>query len=120
MTHLWDVKHPYYWSDGCYHQNGHHFTFASWAAFMAERGGADDDLNLVGRWDWIQDVDDDENVITAGAGSLFLGYVLQRKGFTQSCSIHVTAADEPMVREWLASKWAHMKALWAPFGEDAS
>jgi hypothetical protein len=116
--HLWETKHQYYWNEGCFHERGHHFRYDSFAAFLEDRGDADDDLNLVARWDWRDDTDDDENVITPGTGELSVFYVVQRKGFTQSCAVRVTAADEPAVRSFLAAKWEHMKALWAPCDQE--
>lgn len=112
--HLWDTEHPYYWNEGCFHENGHHFRYSSFAKFMAERGDADEDLNLVARWDWEEDKDDADLVIEPGKGILKVFYVVQRKGFTQSCECPVTAADEPDVRAFLAAKWEHMRRLWEP------
>lgn len=114
QLHLWEVKHPYYWNEGCFHENGHHFRYSSFAGLLSERADADEDLNLVCRWDWDEDKDDNEQVIEPGRGTLKIFYVVQRKGFTQSCECPVTAADEDAVRAFLLPKMEHLKKLWAP------
>lgn len=115
--HLWEVEHPYYWAEGSFHERGMHVRHDSWAEFIQEMGDADEDLNLVCRWDWKQDEPDEENPapIPDGTGTLTVFYVVQRKAYTFSHEMAVTAADEPGVRGWLAAKWRHMQRLWEPF-----
>lgn len=50
MTHLWEMKHPYYCSESNYFKNGVGMHYESWAEFHAAMGDADDDYNLVFRW----------------------------------------------------------------------
>lgn len=119
-NHLWEAEHPYYWTEGAFFASGYHSNHASWAHFIADMGGADDDLNLVCRWDWTLETDDDDKPVEPiGMGTLKVRYVLQRKGICMSHDVTVTPADEPAVREWLQKKWEHMQRLWAPLSEGA-
>jgi hypothetical protein len=114
---LWDADHPYYCATGCHFERGCHLTHESWSAFVAVWGTSDEDMNLLFRWDWKEDEDD--NGIPTGEHRLSLFYFLQRKGYPISHEVTVTKADEPAVREWLAGKWKHMQRLWSPFSGDA-
>jgi hypothetical protein len=109
--HLWEANHPYYASEGNYYRNGEHYRASSWMGFMEEMGDADEDYNLLYRWDWRQDDD-----APPGTGSLLLFYMAQRKARCFSYEVAVTAHDEVGVREWLQKKWAHLQRVWAPFG----
>lgn len=119
QVHLWEVKHPYYWNEGSFHERGMHARHESWAEFVAEMDAADADLNLVCRWDWEQEEADEDDPhaepIPGGTGTLKVFYVAQRKGYTFSHEMPVTASDEPAVRAWIEGKWKHMQRLWAPF-----
>ena len=118
MSHLWEAKHPYYWNEGNFYSNDRHHEYDSWESFLEEWGDADEDYNLLCRWDWRPAVDDDGEVIQpVETGTLQLGYVLQRKAIICSCAVAVTADDEPAVREWLSKKHEHMKALWSGLNE---
>jgi hypothetical protein len=80
-------------------------------------GQANEDLNLLFRWDWEPPTDDDENVVWQGDenyrdGTLKLFYMGQRKAYCSSHHVEVCRADEPAVREFLEKKWAHMQRLW--------
>lgn len=112
--HLWEVEHPYYWNEGAWFERGYHEELDSWAEFIEQMGGADEDLNLVCRWDWSLETDDDKPMEPIGTGTLKIRYVLQRKGHCLSRDVKVRPKDEPAVREWLMKKWAHMQSLWTP------
>lgn len=111
QKHLWEVDHDYY----C-----HAFEteeYGSWADYVADIA-SDMDLNLVVRWDWRQNVDDDGAPVgPAGTGTLRLHFVLQRKGRLSAVAIAVTAEDEAAVREYLAPRLEHLQKLWAPLTE---
>lgn len=62
---------------------------------------ADQDYNLLYRWDWKSD-------------TLNLYYIQQRKALPVSASIKVKKSDEPEIREWLGNHWLHMMRVWAP------
>ncbi len=121
---LWDVEHPYYWNEGSYHENGMHETWDSWADFRDGMGAADEDLNLVCRFDWKNGEGEEENGVPIGEARLFIFYVAQRKAYTFSHEITVTREQEPEIRAWLAAKWEHVRRLWAPLStgprDDAS
>ena len=109
--HLWETKHPYYWSEGCYHEAGYARRYLSWAEFFAEWKEADEDYNAVYRWDWTVDED-------TGVHTLMVFMVAQRKGFTFSHDITVTPADELAVRVYLERHWRRVQAVWAPLGAE--
>lgn len=123
--HLWEVDHPYYWAEGSFHERGMHVRHDSWAEFIQEMGDADEDLNLVCRWDWKQDEPDEDSggnapPVPAGTGTLTVFYVVQRKAYTFSHEVAVTSADEPAVRAWLGQKWRHLQRLWTPLSPVAA
>lgn len=113
--HLWEHDHPYYATRGCYYSNECHQSFDSWTDFLDEWGEADEDYNLLYRWDWHPPSEDDDRT----DHELELFYMRQRMAAPFSVCVTVTEADEPAVREWLAKKWLHMMRLWAPFSEAA-
>ena len=118
MSHLWDHQHPYYWNEGNFFRSGWHFTYPSWADFMTEMGSSDDDLNLLCRWDWDLETDEDGNAVQPlGTGTVKLGFVLQRKAIVCSYHVRVDPDDEPVVRGWLQARWRKMQELWAGTGE---
>ena len=126
---LWEVDHPYYCNDSNYYARGDQqpmATYGSWAEFAVEQGDDDMDLNLVFRWDWKpkQYLDDDSpEGVAAYHGSFddnYRGYTLwlffmgQRKGLYRWAEVDVCRADEPAIREWLTTRWEHLRTLWEP------
>lgn len=113
VKHLWEIDHPYYCSESNYHDREVFQHFDSWADFYAEMGDADEDYNLVFRWDWRKpnpaDYEDGEDV---PGDTLLVFYMQQRRGLFMPVDANVTEADEPAVREWLTKCWAHMRLLW--------
>ncbi|MDT0306155.1 hypothetical protein RM780_04155 [Streptomyces sp. DSM 44917] len=111
---LWETDHPYYCTEGNYYArpvDGLHTLYDSWAAFHAEWGDLDPDLNLVFRWDWHRpDPDGDE----VPPDTLKVFWVLQRKAILRSTECVVTEADEPAVRAWLAERARTVRAIWEP------
>lgn len=101
------VDHPYYCTEGNYFQNGHHHRFKSWASFIEEWGNADEDMNLLYRWDILRNEEDDEL-------RLKCFYMHQRKARCSSVGVDITNADLPAIREWLGGKWERMRRIWAP------
>ncbi|MGW2267106.1 hypothetical protein [Streptomyces koyangensis] len=118
--HLWDHDHPYYCSEGNYYArpaDGLHTEYASWAAFHADWGDNDPDLNLVFRWDWKRPDPADYEPFGEAVppDTLAVYWVLQRKAILRSTECVVTEADEPAVREWLARRAQTVADVWAPF-----
>lgn len=115
VTHLWEIPHPYYATQGNYFSNDCHETYDSWAEFIESEGDSDLDMNLVYRWDWtVPDPDDwdDDDVLPAETLDLF--YVGQRKALHRSVSVTIQREDEPAVREWLTVRAEHMRKVWEP------
>lgn len=120
--HLWEIKHPYYCSEGNYFSNDMHHEYKSWVDFLDEFGDTDMDMNLVFRWDWTEkdyetgepNFNGDENYRN---GKLLLFYMGQRKAKCWSCEVDVCRADEAAILEFLKPRWEHMRALWAPFSD---
>lgn len=122
--HLWDHDHPYYGTTGNYFE-GHPFQGTReglWEEFIDEMGDADEDMNLIYRWDWIKTDPEDyveerseDPEFELPADRLMFFYMGQRKAYCWSWEVTVTDDDEPAVREFLAKKAAHMALLWAPF-----
>ncbi|KGC12964.1 hypothetical protein DM48_315 [Burkholderia gladioli] len=120
--HLWEIKHPYYCTEGGYtHSQEQHKTiweFKSWADFFAEMGDADMDYNMLFRWDWDEMDDDNRPTFTGDPyyrnGKLKMFFMVQRKGFHSCSIIDVCRADEPAVIEYLMPRLAHLMSLWEP------
>lgn len=116
LTHLWEVPHPYYASEGNFYRQGNHYRFDSWADFKTDGiFDADRDLNLVYRWDWVKadpvDYEPGENL----PGDMLQVFVMgQRKALCSSSFVSVTEADEPEVRAWLIECAKTITAIWAP------
>ena len=118
MTHLWEIDHPYYASQGNYYarpDEGLHAEFSSWAEFYEDQGDADLDMNLVYRWDWtVPDPNDYEDGEELPPETLDLFYVGQRKALLRSVSVEIQREDEPAIREWLVVRAEHMRRVWEP------
>lgn len=113
---LWESKHPYRCTSGCYFTNepcGEDYD--SWSAFLAAWQNSDEDYNLLFRWDWREGK---ENEVADGLARVELHYFMQRKGYPYTCRVLVTRDDEPAVREFLEQKWRHMQRLWAPLAAE--
>ena len=61
--HLWEADHAYYCNDGNYLKNGYLHEHASWSDFAGDNEAIDFDLNLLFRWDWKGETDDDGEAI---------------------------------------------------------
>ncbi|WP_247997712.1 hypothetical protein [Brucella tritici] len=116
--HLWEVKHPYYMSEGNYFSNDCHTEFKSWAEFIDEFGDSDMDYNWFVRWDWLEGED-------WGAGAyngddyyrharFMLQLIVQRKAKLLSFEVAVCRADEPAIIEFLKPRWHYMQTMWEP------
>lgn len=69
--HLWEAEHSYYYSDSNYTKNGCRADYESWTSFMAESGDIDPDYNLLFRWDWNAETDDNGDVTSDGRGGKY-------------------------------------------------
>lgn len=105
VKNLWETEHPYSCQHGCFYHNGCHQEFSSWQAFLEEWGDADEDFNLLFRWDWYSENSNDNE--------LNLFFMQQRKASPFSVVVKVSKIDEPIIRTYLTEKLAHLMKLWA-------
>jgi hypothetical protein len=119
------IDHPYYCEEINYlaprsRIEEFHNRFDSWADF--EGGFEDFDYNLLFRWDWKRaDPDDFEaGEAVPDHDTLWLFFMLQRKGLYVSAAVNVTDADGPAVRAWLLPRWEHLRKLWAPISVEVT
>ncbi len=130
--HLWEIDHPYYCSEGSYWVPGTRFhevhqEFEAFDDFLSEWEHADEDYNLLFRWDWKRadpddykyELEEDPN-FELPADHLQIFYFMQRKARNMSVFVRVTEADEPSVREFLTKKAEHMRKLWEPLLDAAA
>jgi hypothetical protein len=119
IKHLWEVDHPYYCNLGNYFDNNCGREYACWDEFLSEFGDSDMDMNLLFRWDWKVNTDDDGTPIPNADpyyrdGTLEIFWMGQRKGIYQFSTVQVCKADEPRVIEFLRPRLMHLLSLWEP------
>lgn len=126
QKHLWEVDHPFYCADATWLKDSsgavHHYTYASWADFCDSTSFEvrDTSMDLLVRWDWSSWRRHPDPMLRADEPDLLdLFFVIQRKGFLCSHSIHVTDDDEPAVRAFLEGWWNKMTQVWAPLSTPA-
>lgn len=117
--HLWEVDHAYYCNQGNYYASesvGEEYK--SFSDFMASEGDSDMDMNLLFRWDWVEQDDDGKSTFKGDVnyrnGELRLFWMGQRKGLYRYSLIEVCRADEGAVRNFLQPRMEHLLSLWAP------
>lgn len=122
MTHLWEVDHPYYCEQGNYFAKSlddYYAGYKRWQDFYDAEKDSDFDLNLIFRFDWIEQHDGEPPTYTGDDyyrnGKLFLFFMSQRKGAYRYAEIDVCRADEPAVIAYLQPRFEHMLKLWEPF-----
>lgn len=130
---LWEIDHPFYVEEGNFYENHCHNTYDSWSSFVNDGiPFIDEDLNFLYRWDWkkmdqsdyfLDDLvsKESQKQVLKGYGRvscvpdhLLLFYILPRKPKTISFEIQVEKEDEPVIRDWLKTKWEYMKTMWEP------
>ncbi len=120
---LWEIKHAYYCNEGNFYANGCGSHFERWQDFMESEGDADLNYNLLFRFDFeppYEDGDSDKPIKWQADENyrdctLKLFYMGQRKGAYRFATVDVCRADEPMIREWLRTRFEYMMELWQPF-----
>lgn len=119
--HLWEVDHPYYCNEGNFYAPGNEQPYAryrSWAEFIVSEGENDFDMNLLFRFDWTENEDDDGREFNGDPnyrnGVLFLFWMGQRKGIYRWTEVEVCRNDEPAVLEFLQPRFDHLMLLWEP------
>jgi len=120
---LWEAEHAYYCNEGNYFASGNDqptSSYDSWQGFLGSEGDSDPDYNLLFRWDWSFDGEDDDGnpVVHPDPyyrdGTLKLFWIGQRKGLYRWTCVSVCKADEPVIREWLTGRLKHLLSLWEP------
>lgn len=115
MKHLWEVKHDYYCTRGCYYIGRDridevHCEYDSFDAFLADWNDADFDYNLLFRFDWRQAGPDWE----LETDQLRLYFFQQRKAKPNSVYVVVKKEEEDKVKQYLLPRLQHLLKLWAP------
>jgi hypothetical protein len=101
------TNHPYYCNDSNYVDGGATTHWDTMAEFLEFQDDADDDLNLVFRWD-VKESDD-------GSYSAEVFIMLQRKGhFCPHIIKSITEDDVEAFVEYLRPRYAKLQQLWAP------
>jgi len=108
--------HPYYGAEGTGPYGLEEYDTLD--DLMEAVNGCDEDMNFVYRWDWAvpdpADYEDGEEEYPGETLTLFI--ILQRKSRITNWTCPVTQADEPRVREFLASDrvLGSLRRTWAP------
>ncbi len=120
-VHLWEAKHPYYCAEANYYASTGtttHSEYKTWADFLSEFGDADMDYNLVFRWDWTEQGEDEQPTFNGDPyyrnGKLLIFFMGQRKGLYFWSEVAVCRADEEAVKAWLLPRFGYLMALWSP------
>lgn len=114
MTLLKDlsVDHPYYCSDSNYYSREAGAEWETMAEFLDEFEDADEDMNLVFRWDLGTRTDSGEDHGRYDA-SVFLMH--QRKGlFSPHYIKHVNESEAERFKAYLEKHWKRLKEIWEP------
>jgi len=117
--HLWEVNHSYYCNEGNYYAaESVGAEYRSFADFLAKEGDSDMDYNLLFRWDWSEQSEDDAPSFNGDPyyrnGNLLLFWMGQRKGLYRYSKVSVCRADEPAVTAFLRPRMEHLARLWEP------
>jgi len=116
-------KHAYYCSENNYFSRETSCDFESWEDFIAEFGDADDDYNLLFRWDIhkteLSEGEVDEQQLGDYYAEFF--YILQRKGIFLPCKVrNIKEEDADAIIEFLKPKFKYLTDLWQPLNKDSS
>ena len=117
--HLWEVEHPYYCNEGNYFANEScESYFKTIDGFLSGNMNSDFDMNLVFRWDWVEENDEGESDYNGDDyyrnGLLKIFWLGQRKGLYRWSIIEVCRADEEKVISFLMPRLEHLMNMWQP------
>lgn len=113
VRHLWESDHPYYCLASNYDAVDRSHHYPSWDSFLEARAFEDPDLNLLFRFDWIEEPADGTG--SKPCGTLYLFFILQRIGCFSICTIDVARDDEPSIIPFLQRRYQRMLDVWHPF-----
>lgn len=115
------TDHSYYCSESNYYVSGYEnhgrCDYETWADFKEEwldpDDSLDDDYNHVFRFDIKES---EEN---PGTFSLWLFFMLQRKGIFRPVRVkHIFAEDIPEIDNFLQDRWEYMKGQWKEISKE--
>lgn len=110
------VKHDYYCSDSNYNGLAFNTTYLTFQDFYKEMANADDDMNLVFRFDICEkDIDD---IYNDSKYYMEIFIIQQRKGrFVPFMIENVYEKDFSLIKEYLQKKYNKINNLWSPFNK---
>lgn len=118
VKRLWEVKHPYYMTEGNYYARDLHTQYECIKDFLDEYGDSEMDYNFVVRWDWHEGEDWNAREFNGDDhdhnGRFMVQFVGQRKSLLWTAEAAVCRADEPVVRQWLEPRMNYIKKMWEP------
>lgn len=103
------IDHPYFCNDNNYYSNKAAENYSCWEDFYDDWSGADIDMNLIFRFDIIQD--EETNLY-----SMKIFFILQRKGIFKPVSIKSVREDNvEEIIKLLTKHHKRLKEIWLPF-----
>ena len=113
--HLWEIDHPYYCNEGNYYaRESVGSEYKRWQDFLEENKDVDLDLNLIFRFDWVEEEDSYTGDDNYRNGILKIFWMGQRKGLYRYSLVEVCRADESAIIEFLKIRWERLRLLWEP------
>ena len=113
--HLWEIDHPYYCNEGNYYaRESVGSEYKRWQDFLEENKDVDLDLNLIFRFDWVEEEDSYTGDDNYRNGILKIFWMGQRKGLYRYSRVEVCRADELSIIQFLKPRWEHLRLLWEP------
>lgn len=118
MKKLYEIKHDYYCQPENFYSGKTITYYDCWEDFLFDWKDADEDYNLLFRFDWNQEEDDEDEGNNIIENKLYLHWILQRKGLYICSIVTVKKENEKDIKKWLEKKYKHLIKLWQPFGEE--
>jgi hypothetical protein len=114
------VDHPYYCSDNNYYSRDAAQSHEKWSDFYDEYKDADEDMNLIFRFDvkkWEEDSDEhSERPFKAGDLYVEIFMMQQRKGIFRPHMIYnIKESDFEEIKEILQRHYNRLQEMWRPF-----
>ena len=107
------IEHPYYCSTSNYYSNEASEHYDTFEEFYENWHDADIDMNLIFRFDVIEDRYDNDK--PKGTYHAYIFIMLQRKGIFKPITIdRFMPEDEPKAIELLRKHWKQIKKAWKP------
>ncbi len=111
---LKNYNHNYYCSDTNYYSRKADIDYCCFEDYWDEWHDADQDYNLIFRWDIYKNEDEDDDC-DYGEYYLMVHYMLQRKGkFVPITVKNLKKRDLPRLQKILSANWEYIKEIWHP------